>query len=115
MTRRIYMPLPDNEAKQAFIEYKLKGANFNIPEEDMATLLDICEGYSCADLNQVVKEAAMIPLREIPQEELMKLENPAEGIRPINLEDFRASLRQNAPSVSQATIDEFDAWRRSKG
>ena len=58
----------------------------------MAALLEITEGYSCADLNQVVKEAAMIPLREIPPDQLMNLEN-RESIRPINLDDFRASLR----------------------
>lgn len=51
MTRRIYMPLPDDEARKAFLEYKLKSANYNLPEEDMTTLLQITEGYSCADLN----------------------------------------------------------------
>ena len=66
LTRRIYMPLPDSEARKAFIEHKLKDANSNITEDDMSTLMEITEGYSCADLNQVVKEAAMIPLREIP-------------------------------------------------
>lgn len=34
----------------------------------MSTLLELCNGYSCADLNMVVKEAAMIPLREVPSE-----------------------------------------------
>ena len=66
MTRRIYMPLPDGEARKAFITYKLKDANSELSEEDEQTLIQITEGYSCADLNQVVKEAAMIPLREIP-------------------------------------------------
>ena len=115
MTRRIYMPLPDDDARKAFIEYKLKDANSNLSEEDMTTLLELCQGYSCADLNQVVKEAAMVPLREIPPDQLMNLENPTEAIRPIGLDDFRASLRTNAPSVSKETIEEFDAWRRSKG
>ena len=114
MTRRIYMPLPDPEARKAFIEFKLKDANSNLSEDDMTALLEICEGYSCADLNQVVKEAAMIPLREIPSEQLMNLENTA-AIRPIGLDDFKASLGSNAPSVSRETIEEFDAWRRSKG
>ena len=68
MTRRIYMPLPDGEARKAFIEYKMKDANVEMSEADYLTLLEITEGYSCADLNQVVKEAAMIPLREIPAE-----------------------------------------------
>ena len=39
MTRRIYMPLPDDEARKAFIEYKLKDANSEMSDEDMNTLL----------------------------------------------------------------------------
>jgi len=108
------MPLPDAEARKAFLEHKLRDANANISEEDMSTLLEVTEGYSCADLNQVVKEAAMIPLREIPPDQLISLAN-TEAIRPINLDDFRASLRTNAPSVSRQTIQDFDSWRRSKG
>lgn len=108
------MPLPDAEARKAFIEYKLKDANSNISEEDMTSLLEHCEGYSCADLNQVIKEAAMIPLREIPPEQLINLEN-TEAIRPISLDDFKASLKTNSPSVSAQTIEDFDEWRRSKG
>ena len=114
MTRRIYMPLPDDEARKAFIEYKLKDANSEMSDEDMTTLLQLTQGYSCADLNQVVKEAAMVPVREIPPDQLMNMEN-MEALRPIGLEDFRASLRINAPSVSNETIQEFDVWRRSKG
>ena len=38
-----------------------------------------------------------------------------ESLRPMGLDDFRASLRTNAPSVSRQTIEEFDEWRRSKG
>lgn len=56
----------------------------------------------------------MIPVREIPSEQLMNMEN-MDSLRPIGLEDFRASLRSNAPSVSRETIQEFEEWRRSKG
>ena len=91
MTRRIYMPLPDGEARKAFISYQLKDANTELSEEDYVTLIEITDGYSCADLSQVVKEAAMIPLREIPPDQLMNMEGTS-GLRPINLEDFRKSL-----------------------
>ena len=114
MTRRIYMPLPDGEARKAFIEHKMKDANVEMSEADYTTLLEITEGYSCADLNQVVKEAAMIPLREIPADQLMNMQG-TDGLRPISLEDFRKSLQTNAPSVSNETIEEFAEWRRSKG
>ena len=45
----------------------------------------------------------MVPVREIPPDQLMNMEN-MEALRPIGLEDFRASLRINAPSVSNETI-----------
>lgn len=51
MTRRIYMPLPDDEAIQSFLTYKLKDANYSMSEEEMTALLLLCKGYSCADLN----------------------------------------------------------------
>ena len=56
----------------------------------------------------------MIPLREIPSEQLLNLETTL-AIRPISLQDFRMSLRSNAPSVSHETMQMFDEWRRSKG
>ena len=34
MSKRIYMPLPDGEARKAFIEYQLKDANSALTEED---------------------------------------------------------------------------------
>jgi len=69
----------------------MKDANCGMSEEDYTQLLEMSEGYSCADLNQVVKEAAMIPLREIPADQLMNMEGTS-GLRPISLEDFRKSL-----------------------
>ena len=75
LTRRIYLPLPDDPARRAIIEYKLKDANKNLSEEDMAAIVQETNGYSCADLNFVVKEAAMIPMRELSTEQLMKIED----------------------------------------
>ena len=49
----------------------------------------------------------MIPMRELTTDQLMNLKDTDE-IRPIGLEDFRASLKSNQPSVSKATLDEFD-------
>ncbi len=51
LTRRIFMPLPDAEARQALIQGALKkGARYDISEADMVELMKLTEGYSCADL-----------------------------------------------------------------
>ena len=62
------MPLPDSIAREAMIRYKLKEVNFQMSDADWTRLNQITEGYSCADLNAVVKEAAMVPLRELSSE-----------------------------------------------
>jgi len=114
LTRRIYMPLPDDPAREALIEYRLKDANSKLSEDEMKELVAHCQGYSCADLQMVIKEAAMIPVRELPTEELMKIKDMT-SIRPIGLDDFKLSLKSNSPSVSQQTIDDFDTWRKERG
>lgn len=59
LTRRIYIPLPDAPAREAIIESKISKINHEIDEEGMKTILDITEGYSCADMQALIKEAAM--------------------------------------------------------
>jgi SpoVK/Ycf46/Vps4 family AAA+-type ATPase len=110
LTRRIYMPLPDEPAREALVEHKLKDANKSYSEDDFKTMVnEITVGYSCADLNAFVKEAAMAPIREMTTEQLMNLEDTS-AIRGINLQDFKNARRVVAPSVSNATIAEFMAW-----
>ena len=76
---------------------------------DTCQLLKLTEGYSCSDLQAVVKEAAMNPVRELTTEQLMQIKDTNE-IRAINLQDFKAALKSFSPSVSKATLNDFDAW-----
>lgn len=64
------MPLPDEPARQALLDHKLKDANKDISEEDFKEIMVLTEGYSCADLNSLIKEAAMLPVRELTPEQL---------------------------------------------
>lgn len=57
----------------------------------------------------MVKEAAMVPVRELTQEQLMTITD-TKDIRAIKLADFELALKSFAPSVSKATLDEFAQW-----
>ena len=103
------MPLPDSVAREAMVRYKLKEVNSELSEEDWTKLSKMTEGYSCADLNAVVKEAAMVPLRELTSEQLMNIKDTKE-IRAISLADFEQALKAFQPSVSKATLQEFAQW-----
>jgi len=76
LTRRIFMPLPDVEARRALIEGKMKSSTkFDVTEADWDELMQLTEGYSCADLNFIVKEAAMAPIREMAHEQLLAMKD----------------------------------------
>jgi SpoVK/Ycf46/Vps4 family AAA+-type ATPase len=81
------MPLPDAEARQAMVSHKLKDTNSALNEADFDVLMKLTEGYSCSDLQAVVKEAAMCPVRELTSEQLMQIKDTKE-IRAICLNDF---------------------------
>ena len=50
LTRRIYIPLPDSEARQAIIQSKISKVNNDVDEAGMKEILQLTEGYSCADV-----------------------------------------------------------------
>lgn len=54
----------------------------------------------------------MGPLRNLGE---ALLYTPKEQIRPINMQDFEASLASIRPSVSKKGLEEFEQWARDFG
>lgn len=54
----------------------------------------------------------MQPLRHLGE---ALLTTPVDQIRPINLDDFRASLESIRPSVSKSGLEQFDKWAQEFG
>ena len=50
LTRRIYIPLPDKVAREAIIQSKISNVGNEIDEEGMSQIVDMTDGYSCADM-----------------------------------------------------------------
>ena len=68
LTRRIYIPLPDEEARKAIISGKLKKVNHEIDDTALDEIVKRTNGYSCADMQAMIREAAMNPVRELSPE-----------------------------------------------
>jgi SpoVK/Ycf46/Vps4 family AAA+-type ATPase len=47
----------------------------DLSHSDYHRLIEYTNGYSSADLNSLCKEAAMVPLREIPAAQLMTMKS----------------------------------------
>ena len=50
MTRRIYIPLPDAEARKYILEAKLSKVNGSIDEAGKEEIVKMTDSYSCADM-----------------------------------------------------------------
>jgi SpoVK/Ycf46/Vps4 family AAA+-type ATPase len=71
LTRRIYIPLPDPPAREYIIQSKIAKVNHNISKDGMGEVVALTEGYSCADMQALIKDAAMEPVRELPPDMLL--------------------------------------------
>jgi SpoVK/Ycf46/Vps4 family AAA+-type ATPase len=75
-------------------------------------LTDTSTGFSGSDITALAKDAAMGPLRKLGE---ALLYTPMDQIRPIQFEDFEASMVNIRPSVSKQGLQEFEEWAREFG
>jgi SpoVK/Ycf46/Vps4 family AAA+-type ATPase len=69
-------------------------------------------GFSGSDITALAKDAAMGPLRSLG-EKLLSM--TMDQIRPIQFQDFQASLQTIRPSVSKEGLKQFEDWSREFG
>ena len=63
--KRIYIPLPDEEARFVLIKNMLKNAHHTLTETGMRKLAKRTEGFSGADVSIFIREVLMTPIREL--------------------------------------------------
>ena len=62
LEKRVYIPLPTAKGRRHLFDINLKGIALQ-PSIDFDRLVKMTEGYSGADLANVCREAAMMPMR----------------------------------------------------
>ena len=63
--KRIYIPLPEEAARNRMFEIHIGDTPQNLSSRDMHTLASKTDGYSGADIGIVVREALMMPIRKV--------------------------------------------------
>ncbi|KCZ74920.1 hypothetical protein H311_04110, partial [Anncaliia algerae PRA109] len=65
LVKRIYVPLPEKNARMLMIRNLLHDLKNNLSESDLETVAEKTEGYSGSDMFNLCREASLEPLREI--------------------------------------------------
>ena len=107
--RRVYVPLPDREARKAlFVNLLSKNAN-SLNSGELLKLVDGTVNFSASDLTNLCKEASMGPLRQISMRSLAKMDSSQ--IPEISYSHFALALKNTQPSTSQELLDRYDEYR----
>ncbi len=104
--RLVYVPPPDEQARYEILRVhtkKMKLAD-EVTANDYAYLKELAsrtEGYTGADLASLVREAAMLALRETVEQKL-------EHAKPVEKKHFEEALKIVKPSLTRADIERYE-------
>lgn len=110
--RRQYIPLPEPETRKSQIIKLLALQNHTVLASDFEELIKLTEGFSGSDITALAKDSAMGPLRSLGDQ---LLHTPTDKIRPINIDDFKNSLKFIRPSVLSERLKEYKEWAAKFG
>jgi len=119
--RLILVPAPDEKARLEI--FKVHTRKVPLAEDvDLEELAKRTQGYTGADIEAVVREAAMLAMRRALQEGIIRPGMKADEIRQkvkVTMEDFEKALEKIGPSVSEETMEYYrkiqEQFKQSRG
>lgn len=108
LVKRLYVPLPEFQARKQIINNLLVTIPHNLTEEDVNDVAERSKGYSGADMSNLCKEASMGPIRSISFSQLENIRK--EDVRQVTVDDFKEALTHVRPSVSEASLSTYIEW-----
>ncbi|KAJ8676231.1 hypothetical protein QAD02_012017 [Eretmocerus hayati] len=113
LVKRLYVPLPELEARAQIVRNLLKSERHDLEENDVYEIARLADGYSGADMTNLCKEASMGPIRSIPFDQLEGISK--NDVRRVTFNDFKEALNAMRPSVSQKDLAVYLEWDKTYG
>lgn len=108
LVKRLYVPLPEFQARKQIINNLLITISHNLNDEDINNIAEQSKGYSGADMSNLCKEASMGPIRSIPFSQLENIKK--EDVRQVTIDDFKEALIHVRSSVSESSLTTYVEW-----
>jgi katanin p60 ATPase-containing subunit A1 len=116
--KRIYIPLPTAIGREDLFRINLKGTDI-ADDVDFSILVKKTEGYSGADISNVCREAALMPIKRILEQnkgDIMNMMNN-ESFKnklntPISMQDLEIALKNISKSVSEISLSDYEKWTK---
>lgn len=103
LEKRIYIPLPTEKGRSELFKINLRGMDM-AEDIDWDHLIKVTDGYSGADISNVCRDAAMMPMRKKLASggfDMLNLQNIQADIEvPLTMQDFIDAIKNTSKSVS---------------
>lgn len=119
LSKRIHVPLPRTAARLALLRnltvdsVRSRQVKWAVSSVELQALAAKMRYFSGADIHALVREASLMPLREMPSDLLSSVD--AKKVRGVSMADFERALTQVKPSVSKTQLAELEQWDREFG
>ena len=122
LEKRVYIPLPADKGRKRLFEIYLSSVNHNADEMDWEHLVRRTEGYSGADIANVCRDAAMLPMRRkiltlraqgFNPQAIAKVKSEVEV--PLTFNDLKEALGNCSKSVSNDDLEKYETWMKEFG
>lgn len=114
--KRIYVPLPDLEARTAIFKIHTAGINISLSDTEFNQLSEMTEGFSGSDIANICREVIMRPIREMDMQGLISEGGGTDvKVRDVNIQDFQETLQKAKPIVSKKEIQRYHDWSEEFG
>jgi vacuolar protein-sorting-associated protein 4 len=110
--KKIYIPLPDMESRQAIYKIHTKGVDM-APDVNYDELARLSVGYSGADISLVCREAIMVPLRELDLSGTIGKDSVE--LRAVTRKDFLDALEVQKPVSTPEDLKRYKNWSAEFG
>ena len=128
LEKRIYIPLPDKEARRALFDINLKEVKL-ADDVDLDKVAELTAGYSGADITSVCRDASMMSMRRLMEDpemrrlihekglaELRQMNDLKEKLElPTTMADFETALQRCSKSVSSDDLAKYEKWMEEYG
>lgn len=128
LEKRIYIPLPDQEARRSLLDINLKDVKLS-EDVDLNAVAKMAEGYSGADITSLCRDASMMSMRRLMEDpELRKLihEKGLAELKekvdlkekletPATMSDFEDAFKRCSKSVSKDDLIKYEKWMNEYG
>lgn len=112
-TKRVYVRMPDVETRTKLVTHLLEKQGAPLTAKEISKVVTLTEGYTCSDISNLARDAALAPVRECSTVELATIR--PQDIRHIQLQDFVRSSERVRKSLSKEGLNSFEKWNDAFG